>query len=359
MSLRKKKRGGHKAKVIIEHTAFYSYMQRYLENRLVLGYAQASHATYENNLRLFIVWCDERGLDEPRCITKPVLERYQKYLYYLRKSTGEPLTSSAQQARLLAVKAFFKWLTQENYLLYNPASEIQLPKRARRLPHTILSVEEMRRVLNLANTQTPEGIRDRTIMELLYGCGLRRTELLHLATYDINLARQLVVVRGGKGNKDRLLPLGESAAQWIEKYMADVRPLLLPAGYEERLFLTDYGEPFTASYLGGHIKKYLQKAEIRLKGSCHLFRHAMATHMLENGADIRFIQAMLGHEDLNTTQIYTHVSVEKLREIHAATHPARVPRQARRSTTFQEATAAELLTALAVESELEQEDSAL
>ena len=151
-------------------------------------------------------------------------------------------------------------------------------------------------------------------------------ELANLDVQDIDRGRETVLIREGKGKKDRMLPLGKRALYWLEKYRLEARPLMLNDAYERHLFLTDYGEPFSHNYdrLSHLVKLYLQHARIDKRGSCHLFRHAMATHMLDNGADIRFIQAMLGHANLNTTEIYTQVSVEKLREIHAATHPAKL-----------------------------------
>ncbi|PHR19246.1 MAG: hypothetical protein COA38_19835 [Fluviicola sp.] len=153
----------------------------------------------------------------------------------------------------------------------------------------------------------------------------RRHELAALLLEHLDLQRLVIIVQRGKGNKERRLPVGDCAAQWLEKYVNDVRDDLLDDVTERTLFLTDYGAPFSHNQVGQQVKKYLKQAEIKVTGSCHLLRHAMATHMLEHGADIRFIQAMLGHEDLNTTEIYTKVSVEKLREVHTATHPATIP----------------------------------
>jgi integrase/recombinase XerD len=223
---------------------------------------------------------------------------------------------------LSSLKSFFKWLTEENYLLYNPASELKLPKPPKKLPRTILSEDVMTDLMNQPDITTPDGLRDRTLLEVLYSCGLRRTELANLKIYDIDLKRSVLSVREGKGGKDRLLPLGERTLSWLTIYLHDVRDQLAGPLDDERLFITDYGEPFNGGILGRLVKKYMKQAGIDVTGSCHLLRHAMATHMLEHGADIRFIQAMLGHDDLNSTQIYTRVSVEKLREIHHATHPA-------------------------------------
>ncbi len=326
MALRKKQHDHRwNKKLPIEHTGFYPYLQRYLEGIAIKGYSEATAYRHDSHIRRFAHWCDERGMNEPKEITKPILERYQKHLYYYRKPDGEPLSFNSQHVLLSSLKSFFRWLTQKNYLLYNPASELELPKPSKKIPRTILSTTDINHLLEQPDIDTPDGFRDRVIMELFYSTGLRRTELSNLKLYDIDLKRSIVLIRQGKGNKDRVLPLGERAHLWLEKYLYDIREQLTGPKDDERLFITDYGEPFNGGHLGRLVKRYMKQADIHVTGSCHLFRHAMATHMLDNGADIRFIQAMLGHDDLNSTEIYTQVSVEKLREVHRATHPAKCP----------------------------------
>jgi len=233
---------------------------------------------------------------------------------------------------LTPIKTFFKWLTRENHILYNPASELEVPQKPKRLPKTILPPDTIETILNQPDVETVEGIRDRTMMEVLYSTGIRRMELVKLTLYDVDHRRGTLMIREGKGRKDRLIPIGERALSWIEKYQHEVRLSLLVGKDSGTLFLTDKGIAFRRGAAGGRIKRYIRQAGIEVEGSCHLFRHAMATHMLENGADIRFIQAMLGHEDLSTTEIYTQVSIEKLRQIHAATHPAKPTRQTHSDT---------------------------
>ena len=168
--------------------------------------------------------------------------------------------------------------------------------------------------------------RDRAILETFYSTGIRRLELIHLGLYDIDLDRGTLMVRHGKGKRDRMLPIGERAVAWVEKYLNEVRPELATAQSEQALFLTNLGTLFHPNRLTALVRNYINATNIGKKGSCHLFRHSMATHMLENGADIRFIQAMLGHARMDTTQIYTQVSIKKLKEVHTLTHPARMKR---------------------------------
>lgn len=317
----------YRHKDVVEASGLFPYMQAFLEWTEVKGFSLDTKKRRQAALRRFIVWCNEREIHTPQEVTKPILERYQRYLYYYRKSDGQPLTFGSQHVMLTPLKTFFKWLTRENHILYNPASELELPRKPKRLPKTILQSEDIETILNQPDIDTVEGIRDRAMMETLYSTGIRRMELVKLTLYDVDTQRGTLMIREGKGKKDRLIPIGERALAWIDKYRTEARPALVMGKDDATLFLTDRGIAFRRGAVSGRIKRYIRQAGIEVEGSCHLFRHAMATHMLENGADIRFIQAMLGHSDLSTTEIYTRVSIDKLREIHAATHPAKLERQ--------------------------------
>ena len=249
------------------------------------------------------------------------------YLYHYRKRDGDPLTFSSQLTHLVPVRAWFKWLARQNYILFNPASELELPKVEARLPKHTLTVGEVEQVMAQANVIDPLGLRDRAVLETFYSTGVRRMEMANLLMYDLDVDRGTLMVRQGKGKKDRVVPIGDRAIAWIDRYIHDVRPgLTVGDRSENSLFLTHLGDPFTPDRLTQLVRHYIDKAEIGKSGSCHLFRHTMATLMLENGADIRFIQAILGHTKLDTTQIYTQVSIRKLKEIHTLTHPARMKR---------------------------------
>lgn len=297
------------------------YMHAHFEWMLVHGYSADTVRARRVALRRFIGWCAERELTDPCAITAPVLERYQRHLFTYRKPDGTPLTLGSQHGCLAPLKTWFKWLTREHHIPSNPASELQLPKQPKRLPRTLLAVSDIDAILHEAEPTTPAGLRDRAMLELLYATGLRRMELPALKRYDVDLARKLVFVREGKGRRDRVVPLGERAAAWLDTYLHASRPQLL-AGEIDALFVTDYGEAITPAWLAEKVKRYMAFAGIDRPGATHLFRHACATHMLENGADIRYIQEMLGHANLATTEIYTHVAIDKLQRIHAATHPA-------------------------------------
>jgi integrase/recombinase XerD len=258
----------------------------------------------------------------PVQVSKQILDRYQRLLFYRRKSDGEPLSFRSQSQRLVAIRMWFRWLMQQDYITSNPATELQLPRTERHLPKAMLSEREMEIILHQPNITDALGLRDRALLELFYSTGIRRTEMANLITTDIDLYELTVMVRQGKGKTDRLVPMGERAAAWAEKYLYEARNELSCARDNREFFLSSHGLALTPSNLGIIVRKYIEKAGIDKVGSCHLFRHAMATHMLERGADIRFIQEMLGHAKITTTQFYTQVSLKKLKEVHAQTHPA-------------------------------------
>jgi len=302
---------------------FAALLRAFFEWMRVRGYSEATIESREVYLGFFAAWCAERAITRPKEVTKPILERYQRYLYHYRnQKTGRAMTFRSQHTRLLPLRAFFRWLAKSNYLLSNPASELELPKLEHRLPKHVLSASEADQVMNGADLKDALGVRDRAILETLYSTGIRRMEVVHLKLYDLDVERGTLVVRQGKGKKDRMVPIGERALAWIDKYVTEVRPSLLVEPDEGFLFLTHMGESFTPNRLTQLVREYVDKAAIGKRGACHLFRHTMATLMLEGGADVRFIQEMLGHAKLETTQIYTQVSIRKLKEIHTATHPA-------------------------------------
>jgi len=304
--------------------SLYHHLLRYLDALAVKNYSPRTTQARDEQLRYFIVWCFDRGLTRPQQLDRPILERYQRYLFYYRKADGEPLSTRSQHVRVVHLRHWLQWVTKQGHLLYNPAAELELPRVEKRLPKFILSAKEAEIVLAVPDVGTPLGLRDRAILETLYSTGMRRMELAGLTVHNLDTERGTVMIRQGKGKKDRMIPIGERALRWIETYRDTVRPELVTGRDDGTLFLTNVGEVFTVGRLTQVVRGYVDKAGIGKHGSCHLFRHTMATLMLENGADIRFIQAMLGHVKLDTTQIYAQVSIRKLKAIHTATHPGRV-----------------------------------
>jgi len=208
-------------------TALVRYMELHFEWLLMTGSTNETVRGRRIALRRFIAWCMERGVTDPRDITKPIIDRYQRHLFYYRKPDGAPLTSGTQSGLLAPLKSYFKWLAQENHLLYNPASELQLPKQPKSLPKTILSIAEVEAILAEADPSTAPGLRDRALLETLYSTGLRRMEIPKLTLHDVDLVRRIVMVREGKGRRDRVIPIGARACAWIDKYLLEARPQLL------------------------------------------------------------------------------------------------------------------------------------
>ncbi len=299
-------------------------MDQYFQSRRVRNYSEATLATAGDHLRYFIQWAAARGIMRPAEVTRPIVERYQRFVFNYRKANGNPLSVRTQEARLAAIRVWFKWLARNNHVLYNPA-DIEMPRREHLLPKHVLTASEAETVLSQPEVGTPFGIRDRAILETFYSTGIRRLELIRLSPYDIDAERGTLMVRQGKHHKDRIVPIGERALRWIDRYLLEVRPGLL-IGESQVLFLNNLGKPFAPVRLTEMVGQYVEAADIGKHGSCHLFRHTMATLMLENGADIRYIQQILGHESLETTQIYTRVSIRKLKEVHTQTHPAKLGR---------------------------------
>jgi integrase/recombinase XerD len=301
---------------------FGVWARKYLEWMRVRNYSLRTVENNEASLRFFVSWCEARSLLRPEEVTKPILERYQRHLYLLKRPDGQPqLSFRSQHVRLTAVRGFFKWMVRQNALPSNPASELDLPRLPHRLPRDVLTAEEVERVLGGIDVRTPVGVRDRAILELLYSTGVRRSELVSLRLTDVDPERGTLLVREGKGRRDRMVPVGERALGWIERYTRDVRPELVVLPDCGALFLTTLGEQLTPDYLTQQVRRFVLAAELGKSGSCHLFRHTMATLMLEGGADVRYIQEMLGHVHLDSTEVYTRVSIRKLRAIHQATHP--------------------------------------
>jgi integrase/recombinase XerD len=325
-----KGRGGSKKRPMVgnpdDPDGFAAFLIKFLEWMRIQNYSERTVEGRESYLRRFVVWCEERGLAKPNEVSKAIVERYQRFLFHTRKKNGDPLSFRSQSLHLLAIRSYFKWLTKQNYILFNPAAEIDLPKVENRLPRAVLTQSEAESVINQADVNKFMGVRDRAIMETLYSTGMRRMELIGLKLYDLDVERGTIFVRQGKGRKDRMIPVGERCLMWIEKYRYQERPELASYPDDSTIFLTHLGQPFSPQRLTSTIRRYVEKAETGKSGSCHLFRHTMATLMLENGADIRYIQAMLGHVRLDTTQIYTQVSIRALKQIHTATHPAKMER---------------------------------
>ncbi|MFC1851647.1 site-specific tyrosine recombinase XerC [candidate division CSSED10-310 bacterium] len=294
---------------------------KYLQWRRSQNKSQMTICTNRGHLEQFCRWFEERGISHPGHVTPKNIAAYCSFLIFYRKSDGGGLTTSTRIQRLSVIRMFYRWLLKQKFILDDPTGDIVLPRCSPQLPKSILTPKEVDRILQQPNIRRPVGIRDRALLETLYSTGMRRSELANLKTSDLKLSSGIVFVRRGKGRKDRVVPIGEIASQWLKRYLSDARPILNKGDVKEILFLSYQGKPLTPDRITGITRFYCQASGVQKSGACHIFRHSMATGMLENGADIRYIQEILGHVHLRTTQIYTHVSIRSLKEIHRQTHP--------------------------------------
>lgn len=306
----------------VEHHPFYPYLAQYVQEMTVRGFSKHTQQHADSGVRRFIAWCDERSLTSFEHVTRRVLEAYTRHLHQVRQRSGAPLTYNTQHNLLVTLRSWFRWLCRHDYVLHNPASELALPKKRSHLPRVILTLPEIEQLMAQPEINDVSGLRDRTMLELLYASGLRRAELSHLNVTDIDWRRSVVFVREGKGGHDRYAPVSARALKWLRKYHDEARPHLVMEPDDGALFISDYGERVTTSQLGWWTRRYLTQAGLNYEGACHLLRHAMATHMLENGADVRFIQDMLGHRSAESTKVYTRVALTKMMSVYTATHPS-------------------------------------
>ncbi len=312
-----------------DDAGFPALVEAFCEALAMRGYSPLTVDRYHVSLALFADWVVARGVEQPRDVTRPVVERYQRSLFHLRRADGRPLTFRSQTARLVALRAFYRWLARSHRVLVNPAAELDLPAVGRWQPRSAMTVAETEDTLAQPDPNTTDGLRDRAILEVFYSTGIRAAELAALRLYDLDPSRGTLAVNAGKGGRSRVIPIAERAVSWCEKWTVNGRPQLAVPPDNDRLFLNARGGALSSKTLTAIARKHLDSAGITKPGACHLFRHTAATLMLEGGADIRYIQAMLGHAELTTTQLYTHVAIGPLKAVHERCHPGagnRAPR---------------------------------
>jgi integrase/recombinase XerD len=279
-------------------------------------------------LNRFVNWCNERSLSCMSEITSDHMAAYRRSLFHYRNpKTGAALTFDTQAHYLIPIRRWFNWMKVQTFIELDPTTEIELPKSEDRLPTATLTAEKVELLLNQPDITTRLGLRDRAILETFYSSGIRCGELIALDVYDLSFDRGILTVRQGKNRKDRVVPIGERALSWVEKWINDIRPDLVTESSDQALFVSKNGKRMHPTGLSKLVREYLVSIGITQRGACHLLRHTAATLMMENGADLRSLQQFLGHARLNTTQIYTHVSIKRLQEVHRKTHPAKPNRK--------------------------------
>ena len=277
------------------------------------GLADLTLAAYRRDLKAFGNWLEK---ERRHGLNAAVAGDIEAYLAWRFARHAQPRSAARYTS---ALKRFYRYLLRENLIAADPTLNLDSPKLPRALPKT-LTETDVEHLLDSADINTPLGLRDRAMLETLYATGLRVSELVGLKLTAVNLNDGVLRVTG-KGNKDRLVPLGEEAVLWLKRYLADARPLLMAKHLSDAMFVTPRGEGMTRQGFWYLIKRRARAAGITRPLSPHTLRHAFATHLLNHGADLRVVQMLLGHSDISTTQIYTHVARERLKQLHAAHHP--------------------------------------
>jgi len=276
------------------------------------GLSAHTQSAYRSDIGHFHSWLAERGV-QLSCVGRDIILDHLAW----RLAQGYSARSTARF--LSCLRGFYRYLLREGLVQVDPTLQVALPELGRPLPKS-LSEADVEALLAAPEVSEPLGLRDRAMLEVLYACGLRVTELVSLTLEQVNL-RQGVLRAFGKGSKERLVPLGEEAIAWLQHYMREARPQLLGGKPSDVLFPSQRGEQMTRQTFWHRIKLHARVAGIAKSLSPHTLRHAFATHLLNHGADLRVVQMLLGHSDLSTTQIYTHVARARLQELHARHHP--------------------------------------
>lgn len=277
------------------------------------GLAVNTLESYGRDLRQYSQYLEQ---DDAGALDSATRATIVEYLLHLQRQ-GKATATIAR--RLAALKAFYQFLVRENYLEKDPTVNLESPRLEKRLPK-VLTIREVELLLAQPDSTTPAGLRDRAMLELLYATGIRVSELVSLNFADVNL--DLAYIRClGKGSKERIVPLGSMAVKTTSDYLQNGRPRLIRDRNEQALFVNHHGRRLTRQGFWKIVKKYAEDARIDKEITPHTLRHSFATHLLENGADLRSVQEMLGHADISTTQIYTHITKGRLKEVYARTHP--------------------------------------
>jgi integrase/recombinase XerD len=300
--------------------SFESAAHAYFEELRVQAYSKSVqyHARYVLGRLFHHLECQQ--VTDLRSVSEAHLVDFARHLKKCRTRQGKPLSSSTRNFYLHLVRRFFACLARRGTLLLNPAEDLPLPK-VTKAPRSTLSPAQARRLMEAPSPYSALGKRDRAILEILYGTGIRRQECLRVEVSDLDLAERTLLVRNGKGKKDRLLPVPRLTALALDRYLREIRPALLRHPGESSVFLTLYGRPLSASTLRQLVRRHGKTAGIAQAISPHTLRHACATHLLKGGADVRHVQAILGHQHIDTTARYTRIEATDLHAILESAHP--------------------------------------
>ncbi|HOI42928.1 MAG TPA: tyrosine-type recombinase/integrase [Elusimicrobiales bacterium] len=315
--------------------------EAFLEHLTLKGMRPLTVRQNDLALRVFIGWLSEKGLNDVEQVDRDLFEDYKAWLSAYTSHKGERLGAGTVRERIFTPQRWFAWLKKKGVLTYDPIADVKAPRRKKQLPRGVMRPDEISKVMAQPDLKSVIGYRDRTIMEVLYSTGARAAELVGIKVPDVDLQKKMVRIRNGKGGRDRFVPLSTPCCRFLDRYIKEIRPELLdgmrPCGNnwlkkantgKDLLFLSLYGGPVGKVWLGCFMKEYIRKAGIKkVVSPVHSFRHSVATHLLESGMDVRYVQAILGHNNINSTQIYTHVERATLQGMLKKYHPRELARE--------------------------------
>ena len=291
-------------------------------------YAKTTLRSYREALADLLSFCVLRDVTDIRQVNRQVLEQYQRHLFHRKRQegerAGEQLSLGTQRRRITVVRTFFRFLVRQGVIEANPAADLDMPQIEIKLTQKGVSLEEIEQVLHQPVVHTPSGLRDRTMMEVLFATGIRRAELHALTLFDVDNSKRTLFVARGKGRRQRIVPISERALSFISDYTETARPDLLSKSGDDTgaLWISEWGTVLSLDRIGAVVEGHVKAAKVSRTGGCHVFRHTFATLLLEGWADIRQIQVMLGHANMQTTALYTYVSIDQLVEVYERSHPA-------------------------------------
>ena len=305
----------------MKENSFKPFIDEYVQSLKVRNLGKRTINGICWKLDKFVAWLIKTGITQIDGINKEIIRSYQIELYQTINTRGCQNCVSYQNNMLSAVKQFMRFLHERDYIVSDPAKDIQYARQPKTLPRGVLTTSEARRIIHTPDVKTVIGYRDRAILEVLYSSGIRKEEVNNLTLNDVDYHDGFLRIDNGKGGKDRIVPIGRIACRYLENYIKSVRPELIKDPYNNHLFLSLRGGRLSKNMVWELVKKYARKARIRKNVHPHTFRHTCATAMLKNNADLNAIRKILGHESLNTTQIYTHLNITDLKEVHKRCHP--------------------------------------
>jgi integrase/recombinase XerD len=306
-------------------------INRYRQQLEILNFSPQTWRTQASHLHQFQRFLAEIQITDAQAVTSAMLHDFQRWLFHEPTSKGTMRHVTSQNRNVSTIRSFFVFLHEEGIIAHNPAKSLEHAREPETLPRNVLTPQEARKIIERPDLGTHLGYRDRTILEVLYATGIRKAELMGLTLADVNLEEELLRVNGGKGSKDRVVPLTQIACSFLENYIKGIRPVMLAGRASDRLFISLRQQPISKNAVGGLVEKYARLAGVKKHVTCHLWRHSCATHLVKNRANLRHVQEIMGHRSLATTERYLHLTITDLKAAHRKFHPREMMQRGQKS----------------------------